>query len=249
MTNEDLAHLIYSGQNDLLNDLFLQNRKLICKISASYYRRNFERLKQCGIELDDLINESYFVLSECVKAFCESHQDYKFTTFLKYPLINCFNTIAGLRTKTAQKEPINTALRLEAPTGDLTEDITLGETIPDEKAEFENDILMRMTIGGVFGAVKNALQDYPLYYDVIHMKYVQGLTGVKIAEKLGVSHQYVNDIINKAMRILRHPKSKTIREYRDEIIGTSIRMSGLKQFEYTGNSSVEWAVKKLSNTE
>jgi len=193
-----------------------------------------------------MINESYFVLSECVKAFCESHQDYKFTAFLKYPLINCFNALAGLRTKTAQKEPMNTALRFEAPAGDLTEDITLGETIPDEKAEFENDILMRITIGGVFGAVKTALLDYPLYYDVIHMKYVQGLTGVKIAEKLGVSHQYVNDVINKAMRILRQPKSKIIAEYRDEIIGVSIHMSSLSRFNYTGQSSVEWAVSKLN---
>jgi len=246
MTNEELAKCIYSGQNELLGMLYNQNSKLIYKLARNFYRRYSERLGRCGVEFDDVLSECFFVLPEAVKAYCESDSGYRFVTFLKYPLMNCFKTLLGVRTKAEQKEPLNSAVSLDSPIGNDMEDLTLGDTVADEKAEFEDDTLYNITLSGVFGAVKEALKDKPLLYDVIHMKYAQGMTQTQISEKLGCSGNYVHTLIYQAMRKLRQPHAKIIQEYRDEIIGMSLHMGGLSHFKNTGTSSVEWAAEKLA---
>lgn len=208
-----------------------------------------DRCKSCGVELDDLINECYFAMLEAIPAYCESGAGYKFTTFLKYPLLTQFNTLTGYRTKRKYNESLNRCTSLEAPLPGDTDDATLSDTIKDDNAEFEDNVLMQVAYSRVFGAVKKALNDNPKYYDVLYMKYIQGISQTKITVKLGYSDSYVRTLLTKALRILRHPKNKYIVSFREEIISRSYHMSGLSRFHNTNESSVEWVVRKLLDNE
>lgn len=200
-----------------------------------------------GIEIDDLINESYFAMLDAVKAYNESRSEYKFNSFLSYPLKTRFNMLIGYRTKKRLNEPLNNCVSLDAPLSNDSEDITIGDTIIDDNAEFTESVLMRLTCKGVFGAVKETLKDNPKYFDVIYMKYAQNMTQGEIASKLNCSAANVHQIIYNAFRILRQRQNKSLSSYRDEIIGMSFSRGSFSRFANTLESSVEWAVIKLND--
>lgn len=244
MTNEELAKMIYSGHDELINVLYNQNLRLIYKFAISYKNKYSERLNKCGVEIGDMVNESYFAIPYAVQAFCKSDTGYKFTAFLKFPVKKCFDKLVGL----GKKEPLDIAVSLETP-NPKDDSLTLGDSIEDDNAEFEERIANNML--NVFESVKEALKDYPLYYDVVYMKYALNMTQLAISQKLGCNDSYIHAILYKAMRLLRHPKSKIIKQYREEILGADIISSsyqrgGLNRFNNTWESSVEWAVKNLS---
>ena len=249
MTNEELAKHIYSGQNELVGELYLNNKGIIYKYAKAFYNRHSERCCACGVELEDLLHQAFFVLPEAVSAYIEQTENYKFTAYLKYPLLKCFNTLVGYRTKTGHKEPLNNYTSLNAPIADSEDDTCLIDTIPDEKAEFESNLIENINRSGLMAEVKKALKDYNGYFDIIFMKYVLNMTQRSIAAKLGCSESNIHQIIAKALRILRHPRSKYIAAYRNDIVGASYHMGGLSRYRKTNTSSVEWAVLKFEQEE
>ena len=243
MTNEELAKRIYQGEVNLTSQLYQQNKGLLHKYCRSFYNRCAQRYKHCGVELCDLENECYFALLEAVKVYNEK-PGYQFATCLRYPLINRMRDLAGFRVKTKGMDPLNNCDSLDTPVRGEDEDICLGDAVVDAAAEFEADILQRVTISGVFPAMRSALADTPKYGDILFMRYGANKTLDDIAAAYGRARNNIRQHISNAMRILRDPKQKAIRAYYDDIIGAAYHMSSLQHFRNTGASSTEWAALK-----
>ena len=207
MTNEEMAIAIHKGQNLLLNDLFLKNRGIICECAKSFYNRNFERCMQCGVELSDMINEAYFVLPESVLAYAKSDKKYKFISFLKFPLINCFSSLVGLRTQSGRKEPLNLSRSLDAPISD-TEDITLGDTVEDIKAA---ELYARIEESDYFNILYSEIKRLSeIEQRIIIRHYLNNETLTSIAQSENVSINAIRDKKIKALRKLQWSKTLKI---------------------------------------
>lgn len=244
MSNEEMAVLISGGKNDLLSNLYVQNKALIYQYAYRFYNRHLERCRKCGIEIDDLCNEAFFALCEAVEAYCKD-KEYKFTSYLRYPLQNRFNVLIGYRTKTGLKEPLNNCMSLDKPIYNSDgEELELKDIISDETASFEDDVLERFAYSGIFSAVKETLQD-DFAYDCIDMNYRQGISQKTIAEKYGLTGNYISFIIRNALGQLKKKPNTAFMRACHDVIDVSYRMHGVSRFNYTWTSSTEWAVLKL----
>lgn len=76
MENEELVHLIQNGENvkDNMEQLYIQNRGFIYKEAQKY---------ASYVDVDDLMQESYFALKKAVDSF-DSGQDVLFLTYFGY---------------------------------------------------------------------------------------------------------------------------------------------------------------------
>lgn len=240
MSNEELAQCVYRGQNSLVSALYDNCYGIILNYINSSYRRHFERYRACGIEREDLFSECYFVLLDAVKAYCEQTTEYKFVTFLKYPMKNRFNALLGYRTD--KTEPLNQCSSLDMPLPG-TEDLTFGDTIEDKDNPNEDDITGRIALGGVFPAVRDIVT--PCQYDVLERQYRHNSTFDEIACVTGLTVQDVKREKRKALDKLRKSRNKDLKAMYDDIIGSTYNHSSLKNFRRTWTSAPEWAVIQM----
>lgn len=82
MTNEELAKRIYSGQNELMDELYKQTYRFIYGFCKKSYMQNSGRFRACGIDFEDLTAEAYFALVQAVKAYNEKGCCGKLVTYL-----------------------------------------------------------------------------------------------------------------------------------------------------------------------
>ena len=235
MTNEEMATAIYEGQNHLLKDLYLNNRGIIYKSAISFYNRNSDRCMRCGVEVSDMVNEAYFVLPAAVTAYNQSDKQYKFITFLKFPLINCFLSLTGLRTQTGRKEPLNLSTSLDAPVSEL-DDITLGDTVEDMTATERYEKVEKSDYFNILYAELERLSDEEKKVIFLHYLKNQSVTNIAASENMTVN--VIQSYRNKALRKLR--RSEQIRKA--YFLGVAFRNVGMEEFTRTHTSSTEWAV-------
>lgn len=248
MNNEKLCILIFSGRKELLSDLYMQNKGIIYKYARSFYNRHKKRCEKCGIEIDDLMNEAFFAVCEAIEGYCKA-KEYKFTTYLNYPLKSHFSALIGYRTSKALNEPLNNCASLDkAVEGFDNENVSLIDTIADNGADFEENIIDKNTISGIFPAVKETLQD-DFAYACIEMNYKQGISRQKIAEKYGMTNNYIQGIINKALKQLRKEPDTAFKRACQDIIDASYSRHSVSWFKSSGMSSTEWAALKLAGAD
>lgn len=250
MTNEELAQLINKTDNEerrkgLYSELYMQNRGFICTYVFKWYNVHAERCKACGLEYSDIENECYFVIPEAVQAYNKSHTDYKFITFMRYPLLTHLNALVGYKTTRAYKEPLNSFKSYYEPIEGYSDDdkVLLIDTIPDINAEFEDEANNNICLSNVFPLACKVLKDDRLLYDVIERHYKKGESLKKIGQELNFSIERTRQIKQKALQALR--KSSQFRNYTKDIADYSIRRSGAAFFKENLCSSVEWAAIKL----
>ena len=241
MESEELAIRVAAGKTQFFAQLYENNRGLLYALCNRFYMAHKERCARSGVTLDDLISESFFALHQAACAYARSRQ-YRFSAYLSYPLKNRFAAALGWRTKKGAAEPLNACISLDMPVKD-GEDASLGELLPDESGETEEDIVSRMDQAGVFPAAKNALE--PLEYDCIERYYKHGQSYGVIARQSGKTYSAVRSINERALRKLR--RSREMLAQREAYIGATYRLGGLGRFKDTGQSCVEWAVMKREN--
>ena len=235
MTNEEMAIAIYEGQNHLLKDLYLNNSGIIYKCAVSFFNRNSDRCMQCGVEVSDMMNEAYFALPEAVTAYNQSDKQYKFITFLRFPLLNCFSVLAGLRTKTERKEPLNLSTSLDAPLSDA-DDLTLGDTIEDiTTAEICENIENFDYFNILYEELKKLSEKEQ---EVVFRHYLNNETLTSIAQSKNVYINAVRQHKVKALRKLRKSEKLKNTYYSD----FSYHCVSYKEFNRTWTSSTEKAV-------
>lgn len=245
MTNEELAKRAYKGEKEAVTLLYNQVSRILAGAAKLFYKRNSERCISAGVEECDLINESFFAMLDAVTAFNKSRSGYKFNTFLNYPLKNRFNALIGYRTEKGYNEPLNSYKSLEMPISQDDDELTLSDTIPDDKADFEDELLTDLTHSGMFKAVKEMLKDYPEEFEILKMKYINGMTHTEIGAKLSCEPQNILNTLKYTISILRKSYRKFYAFSDDDVICMSYSRSGQSYFNNSWNSSVEWAVNEL----
>lgn len=129
-TNEELVQLIRDGRKDLIPQLWDQVYLFICKMAKKRLIRETEYTKQLE---DDLVNESYFDFLLAIDGY-KPDSEASFLHYLTYHLKNSFNRALGVRTQKDKRDPMHSAVRLDAPI-EGTEDLTFQDMIVDHMAE------------------------------------------------------------------------------------------------------------------
>ena len=143
---------------------------------------------------------------------CEAVKAYQadkgaFLTLFAYYLKTEFAKVAGCRTTAQMNDPINNAVRLDAPAGnDEDGEITTGDTIPVEEPGFE-EVEEAMRKAYMRRAVKDAVYSLPERQRIaIEAHYLDGKTYGEIAARLDVSAAYVGQLVKAGQRNLRTGK-------------------------------------------
>lgn len=245
MTNEELAIRIENGEPELMTDLYNNCRRLLGMVALRYYNQYPSRCAECGIEITDLINESYFALPAAVKAYCASDREYKFTAFLRYPLAKIFNQLLGFRTKQGQAEPLNHCRRLDEPVPGA-DDLTYGDMVEDiSAAEIYEEVEKRADFATLYEEMEK-LSDKE--QDVLKRHYFENETFSNIARSDGVSNNAIQQHKVKALQKLRKSK-RMIDCYRADYGVLAYRHVGHSEFSRTWTSSTEWAALKAMPNE
>lgn len=235
LTNEELAVKIHSGAGEYITELYNNCCRLLYKYALIYYNNSPDKCAACGVEIDDLVNEGYFALLDAVVAYAGSDREYKFTTYLRYPLLNRFNTLLGFRTRKGRSEPLNRSCSLDAPAPG-TDELSLKDIIPDNGAaetfeEAEN--------GDYYETLICELNKLPSdMLNAIKRYYFNGESLSQIAKTEKVSFQAIEQRRQKALRRLR-TNGRIKRCYSSDF---AYRHTSLQSFDITWTSSTEWAV-------
>ncbi len=253
MTNEALVELIKQGGNDeLLPLLWDKTRDLIYMKCGQFWTFYSDKLKQHGHSLDDLRQESYNALIFAVEGY-ESEKGYKFTTYLNYALKH---VIRDLLSDSSDALNQSGTMSLDQPICEDKEGgvLLLGDTIEDENSSAPFERIDRLD---EFKPLHEAVDSLPdSERGVIQMRFFEGLTLSKAAERLRLSYQRVKQIESNALKLLRRGKTgKRLWDiYGDEYAPrrnfeplTYAKHKGLAAFRSSGSSEVEdFVLRRLS---
>ena len=200
MTNEELAVAIKGGADDLVPVLWDQVRDFI---AMRAYQTMLHIPPERGVTKEDLVQSGYFALLEAVKTFAPEKGG--FLTVLSYALKDEFAATGGYRT--TRRDPLDSALSLDAPRSDDSEDETYLDTIPDRRDDYA-DAEERIFTELLHDALETALSKLPdTQAEVIRAKYWQGKNHQQIAGELGLPHQSVADREKRGMQGIRRSSS------------------------------------------
>lgn len=236
MSNEEMALAIQAGDDSLILPLWEQCKGLICK-EAHRWARAFESRPE--IDVDDLIQSGYFALLNTAQSFKPDPERGTFAGLLYWTLKGAFADACNVRTRTQQKDPIKSPLRLESPIPGDADGLELGDTIADQRngiEEAEEAIYSDYVSETVHKAV-DSLEDRQRL--CIDMRYFQGKTQKEISELLNVSGQYVSQVERLGLRRIR--EGEHIQELSEIYYGSRdyFRGTGLTAYRQTGTSSPE----------
>ncbi len=217
MTNEQLAALIkHGGADELTPILWGRVRKLIYMLCDKYYAAYSNRFAACGVERDDLKQESYFAFLKAISSFNES-SGLLFTSYLEYPVKNAGAELLGIRNAMrCNRKPLDNckSLNESLPSSDGDELCYL-DTVTDETAEqaFER-ALKRVSDEETRAALNKALNKLSeRERGVVVKEYFDGLVLREIAASYGLSIERVRQIKLKALKRLRvDPELKLYRK-------------------------------------
>jgi RNA polymerase sigma factor (sigma-70 family) len=205
-----------------------------------------EYCKKAGIEVDDLVQESYFALLDAVQAY-DPKSGYKFLAFMKYPIKNRFNELVGFRTAKGRNDILSHSTSLDKPV-DGTEDIILGDSIPDAgaKADMES-VIEKDYRRRLHNDLQKCIEELPdEQQEVIKMRYFRENSFEEISLCTNKQHNVVRALKDKGIGKLR--RDKRLKIYREEIMSRAYRGS-FSSWLHTGTSSTEKAAMMLSDFE
>ena len=208
-TNEQLALACQAGDKQAIAQLWEQTKALICSWCYHYYQLNLERCTFCGVELADLQQEGFFALLDAVQAF-EPEREYKFTSWLKFPLKNRCNALLGMRGNKAPRL-LNECGSLDETIGE-DEDRTRLDTIADPNAweEFESveDREYNRQLHEALQEAMDTLQER--HRDILQWRYYDGLTLQQCGERMQCSPEYTRQLNQQAITRMRSGQSLRI---------------------------------------
>ncbi len=232
-TNEQLAEKIHNGEAEHISELYNNCYKLIYKYAAACYNKYRDRCSQCGVELADLISVSYFALLEAVKEYAKSDKIYKFTTFLRFPLLSAYSELLGFGNR--RTEPLNNCVSYDLPVPG-TDNLYLRDTLEDKGIA---DTFTESENADYFKILLDEVEKLPSEFkSTIKRYYFKQENLSTIAETENITYSAVQNRKQKALRSLR--RNKLIRKvYGSDYIHRYISVS---KFNTTWTSSTELAV-------
>lgn len=129
-TNEELAKRINAGERELVPELWANVEAFIRMRAGQFLRAATltQRLNDPAIDVEDLVQESYFGMLKAIEYFDEN-SGYAFLTYLKTTLLKSFYKASGLKRK---KHPTKS---LNEPIGSDGDEMELSEIVEDSKAQ------------------------------------------------------------------------------------------------------------------
>ncbi len=192
MTNEELAIRIQGGDESKVPELWDRVRGLYMKKSLVYYGNHRELCDRCGVELEDIQQQSFFAFLQSIAAF-QPESGLTFAAFVNYPFQTEMQNLTGLRTALTRLDPLNCCASLDKTidTEDGSGD-TLGDFVPDPSAL---DFLERLDSQSVGQMIRAEVGKLPApLCDVIAGYYFDRQTLEQIAERLGLSRERVRQL-------------------------------------------------------
>lgn len=234
MSNEELVARIQAGETNLYEDLWFNVERLI--------RWKANRVINAigssgGVEIGDLCNCGYPAMVKATATY--SPGEHSFVNWLMFYLKTEFAEATGYRTEKRRNDPLQNAVSLSMPLGGDSEDICLGDTIPDPDSQSSmetiEDSIWRKQLHDALECVLEEIP--PEQSDVIRRKYYKGQTIAATAQELGRSYSEARQLEEKGIRALRQPKiAKKIRPF---YVFDYYRGTGLGAFRSTGMSVQE----------
>lgn len=250
LSNEEYAELVKSGKLEYITPLWEQMYKLLYGYADKYYNKYNLRFIGCGITLEDLQQECFFILLEMVRAYDPTKQ-YKLTTYTKYQFKHRINRLLRIGDNLAEN-PLNSCYSLSEPvTGAEDEDITLEDMQKDEAAELayqdiDDNIYqhqLRMALNNAMTAVLT-----PEQTRAIVERFYNNKTLKETGAAMGVTAERARTYESNGLKNLRRYSTATKRldSFREHIITEhAYKHTGLNSFKYSFTSSVERTYEAL----
>jgi RNA polymerase primary sigma factor len=273
MTNEEIVRLVNHGNKALMANLYEQNKHFIyaivqhTQINPDDYE---DAMQDAYFGLYEAVNgfdeskgykfltyAKFYILNAIQRGQCNTLnipervkdtarkirriQSRLSQEFNRIPTTAELSKYTGLSTET-----IKYTLNAVKPVKSIYEpvkgydDLEVWESLKDDTITFENDI----AAADERKFIRSVVEELPeRERQVVQLYYLQGLTYKEIGEKLGVSLDWVRQLLNKGLRHLRHPRIS--RKLLDEDIDrrTSFyQHRGVNRFNTTWTSSTEQIV-------
>lgn len=169
---------------------------------------------------------------------------------MKYPLLNRFNGIVGLRTAGGRDNLLNTSISLDKPLKSDEEGLVFGDTLESVEANYKMESVIEKEylkkLHDDLGKCLDMLE--PLQKEVIQGKYYSDKTVKEIADTAGLTYSKTRDIEVKALSTMRRKRAykELLEPYRMDIINSYGYRSSFSAWKNTLTSSTERAVLMLS---
>lgn len=219
---EDIVTEIQSSGGSK-NELYSRIYKLLYMFCNKYTAYAIKR----GFAFEDLLAFAWLGVEKAIESY-STNRGMKFTTFLTFHV----------------KSAISRGIRHDAPEDDLkslsdpihgADDLTLADTIADEKATEEIELAEECDYYNVLHSEVAKLP--PEQRDAIVQKFMNGESLRSIAERAGVSSECIRQRQQKGLRRLK--TSRQLKEcYYDAV---AYRHIGVQRFNRTWTSSTELA--------
>lgn len=244
MSNEEIAVLIQQGEKELTPTLWEQVEKFLYALCSKYAALYDKLCLSAGVTVEDLKQECYFVMLEALKGY-KADSGYKFLTFCKYPFLNMFSTLVGLRG--GRTECLYKAISLDTP---IISEEGKEKTILDTIADNSNDILNadeKIYLCKLHNDLQKSLDSIPTdEADIIRQRYFDGKERKEVAKNNNITVGVVRGRENNALRHLRSGENKKrLLPYRADIISRYGYKSGFSIWKDSGYSSTEFTAFKL----
>jgi len=198
-----------------------------------------------GVEFDDVVQLCFFALCDAVKQF-NPDKGYKFTTYIKYPLMYHFRVLLGVTT--TKRDALKFIANLEIY--DDEEYSSDNEFIysfidPNSEEPFEA-IIDGMFQVELHDALQNALSKLPDFRAIaIRKRYFEGKTQKEIGMEMDKHPESVGRIQRIGLQLLKDDQN--LQAFHDEVLThLAYKGTGLTAFNQTGTSSVEMAVMRAN---
>ena len=243
MTNEELAVAIQNGDKEKAAQLWAQVLPFVSMMAHRYLTAYADRAAAAGITADDLIQSGYFAVLSAVDAFKPG--EYKFLSYLTYPLKNQFRAQFGIRTE--RRDALLFAESLDIPIGDEDTKETKLDTIRDTDANVETKADHRVFCLQLRGELIRCMDGLEAdQRAALFGRYFSGLTYRGIAEQLHISPSAARTLIDKGMWHMRNSKIRNrLKPYYDEICTSAYRYAGYTHFMESQASVVELSLERI----
>lgn len=238
LTNEELVKLYHDGNPSALEALYLQNYGLI--------RQTVRRLCRSKPEtFEDEMQEAFFDLVEAVKSFPDD-KDVKLATYI----VNSIRWRMYRRREIEYKKRPPQIASLDEPLpGFEDQDMTLGDTVADPDAEFEEDCIKRVGDQQIQDRLKAVIGEIiaglPKRAQQVIKERIKGRSQTEIAREYGISESAVGSYEHRAHREFKKRENRAkLQEFLDYYDFQSYKRVSFAFWRDTGYSSVEWAVEK-----
>lgn len=194
---EEMVIRIQNGEKSLIPEAWERIRRIYEMKAYKYYASHRTLCARCGVELDDIKQQSYFAFLRSIEAY-EPQCELAFSSYINYPFMIEMQELTYTRHSGQQADCLNkcSSLDLQIETEDGGGD-TVGDFVPDPAALDFLELLDAQSVGAM---IRREVQQLPdREREVIAGVFFDGLTLSQLAERLGITFQRVSQLKKRGL--------------------------------------------------